>query len=533
MSLLHTDFADAAPAPACVMVIFGAGGDLTSRKLIPALFHLCAAHLLPDSFAMLGLDRLDLDDAGFRERVANDIARHVGPAFDTAVWERLVQRLYYMQIDMLAGADYEHLCQRLTRIDADRDTEGNYLFYLAIPPSLFGKVTEHLGAVGLLHETEEDWRRVIIEKPFGRDAESAVQLNRELHRNLDESQIYRIDHYLGKETVQNIMVFRFANGFIEPLWNRQHIDHVQITVAESVGVEHRGAYYEEAGALRDMIPNHLLVLLGFLAMEPPNSFGAEAMRGEVNKVLDAIQPLTPEQVLTNAVRGQYGPGVMPSGERVQAYRASPGVAANSQTETFAALKLTMDNWRWAGVPFYLRTGKRLTAQYTEVAIQFKRAPTIMFKNTDVGELNPDMLLLRIQPNEGIQMSFSAKIPGPTMRLGQVNMDFCYEDYFGNKPATGYETLIYDCMKGDATLYKHADTVEKGWEIVQSVIDVWSALPPRDFPNYAAGTWGPAAAGQLTRADGRAWRRIETPTAHGGLRGGNGNGGRGSGCTPNG
>jgi len=514
MSLMQTDFTEAKPAPPNVMIIFGAGGDLTKRKLIPSLFHLCAARLLPDSFAVLGLDRLDHNDDGFRDLMAEQIKEHVGEAFDEVVWERLVARLHYMKIDMLEGTDYEHLCERLSRLDAERGTEGNYLFYLAVPPSLFGKVTDQLGEVGLLHQTEDDWRRVVIEKPFGRDLESAVALNRELHRNMDEEQIYRIDHYLGKETVQNIMVFRFANGFFEPLWSRNHIDHLQITVAESVGVEHRGAYYEEAGALRDMIPNHLLVLLGFLAMEPPNSFDAKALRDEVNKVLDAIHPLSPEEVLTNAARGQYGLGVMPDGEKVQAYRSSPNVDPNSHTETFAALKLTMDNWRWAGVPFYLRTGKRLAAQYTEVAIQFRRAPAIMFKDTDVEHVEPDMLVLRIQPNEGIQMSFSAKVPGPTMRLGTVNMDFCYEDYFGNKPATGYETLIYDCMNGDATLFKHADTVEKGWEIVQSVLDVWTALPPRDFPNYAAGTWGPAAAANLTKHDGRMWRRIEIPKARG-------------------
>lgn len=277
---------------------------------------------------------------------------------------------------------------------------------------------------------------------------------------------------------------------------------MQLTVAESVGVEHRGAYYEEAGVLRDMIPNHLLVLLGFIAMEPPNSFESSALRDEVNKVLDVIEPLSPEDVLRHAVRGQYGEGNMPSGEKVKAYRSSPGVDPRSRTETFAALKLTIDNWRWAGVPFYLRTGKRLAAQCTEIAIQFK--------HTDVEQVDPNMLVLRIQPTEGIQMSFGAKVPGPTMGVGTVNMDFCYEDYFGNKPATSYETLIYDCMNGDATLYKHADTVEKGWEIVQSVMDVWATLPPRDFPNYTAGTWGPTTAGGLLKNDGRLWRRIKIP-----------------------
>ena len=509
MSLMQTDYTQAPSAPANVMVIFGAGGDLTRRKLIPALFHLCDARLLPDSFAVLGLDRLDMDDASFRDRIADQIQENVGRAFDQSVWERLVERIHYMKIDMLESADYERLRERLSEIDTHRQTEGNYLFYMAIPPSLFPRVTDRLGKAGLMQETENDWRRVIIEKPFGRDLESAIALNRELHCHMDEGQIYRIDHYLGKETVQNIMVFRFANGFIEPLWNRQHIDHVQLTVAESVGVEHRGAYYEEAGALRDMIPNHLLVLLGFVTMEPPNSFESSALRDEVNKAFDAIEPLSPEEVLTHAVRGQYGEGVMPNGEKVAAYRSSPDVDPESRTETFAALKLKMNNWRWAGVPFFLRTGKRLTSQYTEIAIQFKEAPTVMFKNTDVEQVDPDMLVLRIHPAEGIQISFGAKVPGPTMKVGTVNMDFCYEDYFGNKPATGYETLIYDCMNGDATLYKHADTVEKGWEIVQSVMDVWSALPPRDFPNYTAGTWGPAAAGDLLKSDGRLWRRIKT------------------------
>jgi glucose-6-phosphate 1-dehydrogenase len=508
---MQTDNTHIPPAPSNVMVIFGAGGDLTKRKLIPALFHLCNARLLPDRFAVLGLDRLELTDDSFRSHMAEQIREHVGDVFDQSVWDCLVKRIHYMKIDMLERSDYERLCERLTEIDALYETGGNYLFYMAIPPSLFTHVTNHLGEVGLLEETEDEWRRVIIEKPFGRDLESAVAINREMHIHMDENQIYRIDHYLGKETVQNIMVFRFANGFIEPLWNRQHIDHVQITVAESVGVEHRGAYYEEAGALRDMIPNHVLVLLGFLAMEPPNSFEANALRDEVNKVLDAIEPLSPEDVLKHAVRGQYGEGTMPNGEKVPAYRSSPGVNPQSRTETFAALKLMMDNWRWAGVPFYLRTGKRLTAQYTEVAIQFKRAPTIMFKDTDVEQVDPDMLVLRIQPNEGIQISFGAKVPGPTMQVGTVNMDFSYEDYFGNKPETGYETLIYDCMNGDATLYKHADTVEKGWEIVQSVMDVWAALPPREFPNYAAGTWGPPAAGALLKNDGRLWRRIKTPS----------------------
>ncbi len=509
MSLQQTNFAEAPPAPPNIMIIFGAGGDLTSRKLIPALYHLYRANLLPDSFAVVGLDRQELTDDSYREQLGGHIREHVGDGFDRKVWDRLCQRIHFMCGDIKDPQTYESLNELLLSIDEQRSTDNNYLFYLAVPPSLFGEITDHLADNSLLTESDSDWRRVIIEKPFGHDAESARALNQRLHRHLTEQQIYRIDHYLGKETVQNIMVFRFANGFIEPLWNRHHIDHVQITVAESVGVEHRGLYYEEAGALRDMVPNHLLVLLGFLAMEPPNSFDAYAVRDEINKVLDAIQPLTPEQVLQHAVRGQYGEGIMPNGDKVSAYRNSPGVAATSHTETYAALRLGMDNWRWAGVPFYLRTGKRLAEQYSEVAIQFKNAPRTMFKNTETKHMDPDMLVLRIQPNQGIQMSFGAKVPGPTMRVDTVNMDFSYSDYFGNEPATGYETLIYDCMNGDATLFKHAGTVEKGWEIVESVLDVWKALPPRDFPNYSAGSWGPSAAGDLLKIDGRLWRRINT------------------------
>jgi len=509
VSLNQNQTDKAPPAPPSVMVIFGAGGDLTRRKLIPSLFHLTNDGLLPENFAVVGVDRLEMGPDAFRERLSEQIEENVGPNFSQSVWDNLAQRIHYMRGDFKDRRTYALLCDMLQTVEEDHGTRGNCLYYLAVPPSLFAEITRQLGSANLTQETPEKWRRVIIEKPFGRDLESAKALNREMHENLEEDQIYRIDHYLGKETVQNIMVFRFANGFIEPMWNRQYIDHVQITVAESVGVEHRGAYYEEAGALRDMIPNHLLVLLGFVGMEPPNSFEAYAVRDEINKVLAAVQPLTPEEVLIHAVRGQYGAGEMPSGEHVLPYRASAGVAPDSRTETFAALKLSLDNWRWAGVPFYLRTGKRLPAQYTEIAIQFRRAPFMMFKDTPVESVSPDTLVIRIQPDDGIQLSFAAKIPGPTMRVGTVNMDFCYVDYFGNEPSTGYETLIYDCMNGDATLYKHADTVEKGWEIVQSVMDVWAALPPRDFPNYTAGTWGPQAAGELLRNDGRMWRRIET------------------------
>ncbi len=504
------------PAPPCVMVIFGAGGDLTKRKLLPSLYNLSASGLLPERFAVVAADRLEMSSEVFRERMSEEIRNNVGGEFAQGIWNELVRRLYYVQGDFKDAAAYQRLRGKLAEIDTAVDTPGNYLFYLATPPSFFGEITRQLGAAGLATETDDLWRRVVIEKPFGHDLDSAKALNRELHESLAENQIYRIDHYLGKETVQNILVFRFANGITEPIWNQLHIDHVQITVAESVGVEHRASYYEEAGALRDMFPNHLLVLLSVIAMEPPNSFEASAVRTEANKVMRAIQPLSPEDVLTHAVRGQYGDGTMPNGEQVTAYRASPGVAPDSGVETFAAVKLMIDNWRWAGVPFYLRTGKRMAAHYTEIAIQYRRAPFIMFRDTPVDHVNPNTIVLRIQPREGIEMSFGAKLPGPYMNLGNVEMDFCYADYFGNPPTTGYETLIYDCMSGDATLFKHAETVEAGWEFVQPILDVWRALPPREFPNYAAGSWGPKATGDLLSRDGRQWRRITPPPRNRGV-----------------
>ncbi len=484
----------ARPAPPCVMVIFGAGGDLTRRKLIPSLYHLMREGLLAEEFAVVGVDRLEMTDEAFRDHFEQTLRDYQGTDFDEEVWQRLSERLHYSQGDFKDPAAYQALNQRLQHCSAAHQAAGNCLFYMATPPSLFSEIIRLLSEAELTREDDNNWRRVIIEKPFGNDLDSAIALNRGLHQYLKEAQIFRIDHYLGKETVQNIMAFRFANGFTEPTWNHQFIEHVQITVAESVGVEHRGAYYEEAGALRDM-------------MEPPNSFDAYAVRDEVNKVMRAVQPLTPEAVLTQAVRGQYGEGVMPNGEKVAAYRGSPGVDPQSRTETYAAIRFMIDNWRWADVPFYLRTGKRLAGQFTEIVIQYRHVPFQLFRDTPVEQLHANQLVIRVQPDEGIQLSFSAKIPGPTMRLGTVNMDFCYADYFGNAPTTGYETLIYDAMNGDATLFKHADTVETGWELVAPVLDVWSALPPRDFPNYRAGSWGPAAAGELPRRDGFRWRHI--------------------------
>jgi len=492
------------PAGPCTIVIFGASGDLTRRMLVPALFNLARAGLLPERFAVVGFSGSAFRDEAFRARLSGDLQEHVGPSFDAAIWQRLSERISYTQGDARDPDAYRRLAEVLDRTSERLGIERNYLFYLATPPSLFAEIATQLGAAGLTSE-DQGWRRVVFEKPFGRDVESAVALNRDLQRILAERQIYRIDHYLGKETVQNILVFRFANGIFEPIWNRRYIDHVQISVAEELGVEERGRYYEEAGALRDMVPNHLFQLLALTAMEPPTSFEANAVRDEKGKVLQAIQPISPEDVLRRAVRGQYGAGTIDD-EPVPAYRAEPKVSPDTTRETYAALKILIDNWRWADVPFYLRTGKRLPKRLTEVAIQFKRAPAMLFRRADVDRPEPNQLVLRLQPDEGIALRFGAKVPGAVLRIGAVDMDFCYSDYFGSTPSTGYETLLYDCMNGDATLFQRADNVEAGWRIVAPVLDVWSAIPPRSFPNYDAGSWGPAEADELLADDGRAWRR---------------------------
>ena len=381
------------------------------------------------------------------------------------------------------------------------------MFYLATAPKFFAPIVQQLGKVGLSDQENEHWRRVVIEKPFGHDVESAKALNREIKAVLQENQIYRIDHYLGKETVQNIMVFRFDNAIFEPIWNRRYIDHVQITNAETVGVEQRGGYFDTAGTLRDMVPNHMMQLLSLTAMESPVSFSADAVRNEQAKVLHSIQPLDSEDVLQRSVRGQYGEG-SENGVLVPGYRTESGVAPESRTETFVALKLNIDNWRWAGVPFYLRTGKRLAKRHTEISIQFRRTPFELFRNSPHHQHQTNTLVIQIQPVEGISLSFGAKIPGPVLRVGPVDMSFEYSRYFGADAYTGYEVLLYDCMIGDATLFQRADMVEAGWTVVDPVLDVWKALPPRRFPNYAAGTWGPRDADELMERDQRQWRKIE-------------------------
>ncbi|MGE0882060.1 MAG: glucose-6-phosphate dehydrogenase [Blastocatellales bacterium] len=500
-----------APSDPCVMVIFGATGDLTKRKLFPALYNLAKSNLLSREFAIICSSRSEMTTEVFRDQITQDMKTFATGEVDPQIWDWFLQRIYYCPGDVKNPGCYAKLKEMLAQADQAHGTKGNYFYYLATSPNFFGEIVRQLGAAGLAHEETSNgqkiWRRVIIEKPFGHDLQSARALNAEILQVLDECQIYRIDHYLGKETVQNILVFRFGNGIFEPIWNRRYIDHIQITAAETVGVEKRGGYYDNSGALRDMVPNHLFQLVSLTAMEPPTSFDANAVRDEQSKVLHAISPIPPEDVLTRAIRGQYGEGEL-NGERVPGYRQEDQVPPESSTETFVALKLMIDNWRWAGVPFYLRTGKRLPKRVTEVAIQFKSAPLMLFRDTPIERLRTNRLVIHIQPDEGISLRFGAKIPGPIMRLGAVQMDFNYEDYFGKVPSTGYERLLYDCMVGDATLFQRADMVEAGWNEIEPVLDVWKALPPRTFPNYAAGTWGPKEAEELLSRDGREWRPID-------------------------
>ncbi len=505
------EFAGKVAGP-CVFVLFGAAGDLTKRKLIPSLFNLVHAKLLPDNFVVLGVSVDDLSVEAFRTQVSEFLPSGADTA-DHLNWLR--ERLFYERGDFGDLNTFTTLSERLAAIDIEHNTQGNYLFYLATAPKFFAPIVQQLGRSGLAKQDGGRWRRVVIEKPFGHDLESAKALNRDIKSVLLENQIFRIDHYLGKETVQNIMVFRFDNAIFEPIWNRRYIDHVQITNAETVGVERRGAYFDSAGTLRDMVPNHMMQLLSLTAMEPPVSFQADAVRNEQAKVLHSLQTFDSDDVLQRSVRGQYGEGMIEAIvdgkrglEKVPGYRSEPGVAPESRTETFVALKLNIDNWRWAGVPFYLRTGKRLATRHTEIAIQFKRTAFQLFRNAPLHKPHNNTLVIQIQPVEGISLSFGAKIPGPLLRVGSVDMSFEYSQYFGTDAYTGYEVLLYDCMIGDATLFQRADMVEAGWTVVDPVLDVWRALPPRKFPNYASGSWGPADSDQLLQLDERQWRKIE-------------------------
>lgn len=494
------------PAGPCVMVIFGASGDLARRKLIPSLYNLHVQGLLSENFAVLGVARSEKSSESFRKEMTKAIAEHATLKVDSGEWKRFERRLHYLQADYKDPKSYKALKKSLEELDKNEGTGGNYLYYLSVPPEVFDDITVALGENGLVREEDGQWRRVIVEKPFGQDLNSAKELNRKMSAVLTEAQTFRIDHYLGKETVQNMLVFRFGNGIFEPIWNRRYIDHVQITAAESIGVERRGSFYESAGALRDVMQNHMLTLLSLVAMEPPTSLQGESVRREKTKVLEAVKIMAPEEVFHDAVRGQYGPGVI-NGERVAGYREEEGVDPESNVDTYAALKLEIENWRWAGVPFYLRTGKRMQTRSTQVLIQFREAPLPLYSGSRMSRIGPNRLIMQVQPCEEITLQVRAKVPGPALRTAPVGLNFNY-DNLGASPSTGYETLLYDCMMNDATLFHRIDTVLNSWQIVQPVLDVWNSIPPRDLPNYAAGSWGPEAADELIERDGHTWWRAD-------------------------
>src|SRR5688572_4390608 len=500
-------------AEPCTMVICGATGDLTERKLGPALYNTLLGGFLPPEFTVVGFARRDLTDQQFREHLLEGINEHSRnkPA-KPAIWESFARGIEYHRGDFDDPTAYVELSKRLDRIDRDRGTAGNRLFYLAVPPSLYPEIVNQLDRAGLAARgdrrssgSKRGWTRVIVEKPFGYDLDSARTLNHELAEVFDEEQVYRIDHYLGKETVQNLAVFRFGNGLFEPIWNRRYIDSVQITVAETVGVEGRGEFYDETGALRDIVQNHALQLMAMFAMDPPVEFHAEDLRDEKLKVLRGVKPMSPADVATNTVRGQYVSGWV-EGEKVASYRDEPEVQPESQTETYAALKLGIDSWRWAGVPFYLRTGKALPSRVTEIAVQFKQAPLALFARAGVPQIDDNVLAIRVQPDEGILLRFGAKVPGQGLQIRNVNMDFRYGSSFAVDSPDAYETLLLDAMVGDASLFTRDDEVERAWEILQPILDAWGNGSGGPLHFYAGGTWGPPAADELLERDGRAWRR---------------------------
>ena len=492
------------PDENCVFVIFGASGDLTGRKLVPALYNLFCQGLLPPGFAVVGYAVTPMTDHEFRTAMRERVRASAEVlAFRPRLWDEFVPCLHYVTAPFDAADGYQALGRRLATIDAAHGTGGNRLFYMATAPRFFGPIVQQLQANGLAGAGREGvgWKRLVVEKPFGTDLASARALSAGLHTVFAEDDIYRIDHYLGKETVQNLLAFRFANAIIEPIWSRHYVDHVQITAAETLGVEHRGGYYDEAGALRDMFQNHLFQLLALVAMEPPVRYEGQIVRDRKADALRAVVPLDVTSLDTQVVRGQYGPG-----HGMPGYRQEPDVAPDSHTETFVAMKLMVDNWRWADIPFYLRSGKRMPKKQTLIAIQFKRVPHLFFNVTQEDQIEPNVLTIRIQPDEGISLTLGAKPPGPEMHVRQMQMNFSYSAAFGEFPATAYETLLLDVMQGDPTLFNRSDTVEQSWELLAPVQDAWRANPPTDpFPNYPAGTWGPPAADALLTRDGRAWR----------------------------
>jgi glucose-6-phosphate 1-dehydrogenase len=491
---------------ACTMVIFGASGDLTKRKLIPAIFDLARQGLLPQGFTIVGVGRTALTDDSFRDYML-EAMREFGRLQDSeaVLWQTFARGLFYVTADSRVVDEFHTLREQLGRIAGERGTGRNYLFYLSTPPAMYSPIVKGL-AHGNLNKPNQssNWVRVIIEKPFGVDLSSARELNREVLDVFDESQVYRIDHYLGKETVQNLLVFRFANGIFEPIWNRNYIDHIQITAAETVGVENRGGYYEGAGAMRDMIQNHMLQLLALTAMEPPVLFDAQQVRDEKQKVLQAIRQIKPEDVQRFSVRGQYAAGTI-GGKEVPAYKTERGVSPSSVTETYVALKFHIDNWRWADVPFYVRSGKRLPKRITEIAVQFKKTPHHLFAHLSTDTLDQNTIVIRVQPDEGISLKFSSKIPGSSMRMRPVTMDFRYGSSFGGHLADAYTRLILDCMLGDATLYARGDSVDVAWQLISPIHDGWTSNKKSSVFDYAAGTWGPKEADEMLGKDGRRWR----------------------------
>jgi glucose-6-phosphate 1-dehydrogenase len=505
-------------ADQCTMVIFGATGDLTKRKLFPALYELAAEHLLAPGFAVLGVGRdASENDQSFREKMRAALAESDEvKRVDDEVWAWLAQRIFYVGGDASDESAYVEIEARLAEIEGSRPAEEhNRFFYLAVPPSVFETIVRHLATSGLVPRTDDPqarpWARVVVEKPFGHSLQTACDLNALVLSLFAENQVYRIDHFLGKETVQNVLVLRFANSIFEPLWNRRWISHVQITAAEAVGVEARGRYYEEAGVVRDMFQNHLMQLLALTAMEPPPSMTADAVRDEKVKVLKSVRWLTPESIATSAVRAQYGPGVV-NGNLVAGYRDEPDVARDSPTPTYAAIRFHIDNWRWKGVPFYLRSGKRLAKRYSEIAVTFQAPPHLMFGGDGAHrELQPNTLVMRVQPNEGVSLNFEVKVPGAAVALTQhlevapVDMDFSYSEAFGETAAPAYETLLLDVMIGEMTLFTRSDEVEAAWKIIDPLLKYWEEHAARPMPTYPAGSWGPAESDRLISLDGARWR----------------------------